>query len=395
MDAGRHAAAELQEAAGRRELERREGESARAKVSASPGAKGVRQRAAGGADAATGRAELPGRPGTKRLLWVSNTESDVFRMGQSGTVYMLVSGRWFSAPDFTGPWTFATPNAPCGFQATSPSSTTRSRVLASVPGTTQAAEAILLAQIPQTASVSKTLEPPEIAYQGGTPQFQPIERTTVERAVNTDKDILKVGDLYYMCFQGVWFMSRTPTGPWKVTGEVPKAIYEIPVELAVPRRHVRHGAGVEQRRGGLRHGGGVHRRDGGLGLRRLGQRLLLPAVRLVRRRVSHLLSLTIRRYGFGASYNPWTGAYTRGAVAYGPYGGAGVAQRYNPRTGTYSRGAVAYGPYGARGAAQAYNPRTGAYGATRQGSNVYGSWGSDRRPARRSSGRRRRGTPAT
>src|SRR6185436_15892589 len=73
-------------------------------------------------------------------------------------------------------------------------------------------------------------------------------------------------------------------------------------------------------------------------------------------------------YGFGASYNPWTGAYTRGAVAYGPYGGAGAAQRYNPRTGTY-------GPYGARGAAQAFNPRTGAYGATRQGSNVYGSWG--------------------
>ena len=80
-------------------------------------------------------------------------------------------------------------------------------------------------------------------------------------------------------------------------------------------------------------------------------------------------------YGFGASYNPWTGAYTRGAVAYGPYGGAGVAQRYNPRTGTYSRGAAAWGPYGARGAASAYNPRTGAYGATRQGSNVYGSWG--------------------
>ena len=86
-------------------------------------------------------------------------------------------------------------------------------MLASVPGTPQAAEAILLAQIPQTASVSKTLQAPEVAYQGGTPQFQPIEKTTVQRAVNTDKDILKVGDLYYMCFQGVWFMSTAPTGP--------------------------------------------------------------------------------------------------------------------------------------------------------------------------------------
>src|SRR5262245_59989525 len=37
--------------------------------------------------------------GTK-LLWVSNTESDVFRLGQSGSVYYLVAGRWFSAPGF-------------------------------------------------------------------------------------------------------------------------------------------------------------------------------------------------------------------------------------------------------------------------------------------------------
>ena len=56
-----------------------------------------------------------------------------------------------------------------------------------------------------------------------------IEKTSAQRAVNTDKDILKVGDLYYMCFQGVWFMSKTPTGPWEVTAEVPKTIYEIPV----------------------------------------------------------------------------------------------------------------------------------------------------------------------
>src|ERR1044071_5473994 len=37
-------------------------------------------------------------PGTG-LLWVINTESDVFHMGKDGTVYYLVAGRWFSAPD--------------------------------------------------------------------------------------------------------------------------------------------------------------------------------------------------------------------------------------------------------------------------------------------------------
>ena len=80
-------------------------------------------------------------------------------------------------------------------------------------------------------------------------------------------------------------------------------------------------------------------------------------------------------YGYRASYNPWTGAYSRGVAAYGPYGGAGVGARYNPRTGTYARGAAALGPYGGRGVATAYNPRTGTSAATRQGSGVYGSWG--------------------
>ena len=41
--------------------------------------------------------------GAKQLLWVNNTDSDIFRMSSAGSVYFLVAGRWFSAPDFTGP----------------------------------------------------------------------------------------------------------------------------------------------------------------------------------------------------------------------------------------------------------------------------------------------------
>ncbi len=103
--------------------------------------------------------------GATPLLWVSNTESDIFRMGLTGAVYFLVAGRWFSAPDFTGPWTFATPELPAVFKQI-PLEHERSRVLASVPGTRQAAEAVMLAQIPQTARVSKTVQAPEVAYQG-------------------------------------------------------------------------------------------------------------------------------------------------------------------------------------------------------------------------------------
>ncbi len=311
--------------------------------------------------------------GTK-LNWVSNTESDVFRMGGTGLVYFLVAGRWFSAPGLQGPWAFATPDLPADFQKI-PLEHPRSRVLASVPGTQQAAEAVLLAQVPQTARVKKgELKAPEVAYQGD-PQFQKVEKTSVERAVNTDKDIIKVGDMYYMCFQGVWFMGKSPTGPWEVASKVPGEIYEIPASS--PAHNVTYVTveddddewvtfatvaaytGVMIAWGCAVWGTGYYHPPywgwyGG------GYPYYYP----------HYPT-----YGYGASYNPWTGAYGRGAVAYGPYGGAGVTSRYNPRTGTYSRGAAAWGPYGARGYGQAYNPRTGAYGQTRQGSNVYGSWG--------------------
>ena len=149
------------------------------------------------------------------LMWVRNTEADVFRVGSDGPVYFLVAGRWFSAPGFEGPWTFATLTLPADF-AKIPLEHERSRVLASVPGTVQAAEAVLLAQVPHTARVSKKMvQAPDVAYQGD-PDFEPIASTTVARAVNTDKDVLKVGDLYYMCFQGVWFAARAcPQDPGK------------------------------------------------------------------------------------------------------------------------------------------------------------------------------------
>ena len=314
--------------------------------------------------------------GTSDLLWISNTEADVFRMGRAGAVYYVVAGRWFSAPGFNGPWTFATPSLPADFQKI-PLEHPRSRVLASVPGTQQAAEAVLLAQVPQTARVNrKEIKAPDVVYQGA-PKFEPVPTTKVQYAVNTDKDIIKFGDLYYMCFQGVWFMSKQPTGPWEVCSSVPKEIYAIPASSPVSNvtyvtvveedtndewvtfAAVAAYTGIMIAWGCAWWGTGYYHPPywgwGG------GYPYYYPRY---------------PTYGYGAWYNPWTGGYGRAAVAYGPYGGAGVGARYNPTTGTYARGAVAYGPYGARGAAEAYNPRTGTYGQTRQGSGVYGSWGS-------------------
>jgi hypothetical protein len=311
------------------------------------------------------------------LVWVSNTESDLFRMGATGSVYYLVAGRWFSAPGFLGPWTFATPTLPADFKKI-PLVHERSRVLASVPGTDQAAEGVLLAQIPQTARVNKKeLKAPDVAFNGD-PQFTPVENIGVQRAVNTDKDIFQVGGRYYLCYQGVWFVGATASGPWEVTESVPEQIYQIPASS--PGHHVTY-VKVEEDdddnddwvefaawagyTGMMVAWGCAVWGTGWYYPPYYGWGGLYPAY------YPHFPT-----YGSSAWYNPWTGAYGRSAAAYGPYGGAGVGARYNPRTGTYARGAAAYGPYGGRAVAQAYNPRTGTYAATRQGSNVYGSWGS-------------------
>ena len=309
------------------------------------------------------------------LLWVSNTESDLFRLGDTGDFYYLVAGRWFRAPALAGPWEFASTTLPDDFRAI-PVEHERSRVLAAVPGSDQANEAILLAQVPRTARVNRNeIEAPEVVYQGD-PEFQPIEETTVERAVNTDKDVIKAGDLYYMCFQAVWFMSTSPTGPWEVATTVPEAVYDIPASSAA--HHVTYVTVEESSNdewvtfayvagymGLMIAWGAVVWGSGWYYPPYVWYGPYYP--------VYYRYPVT---YGMGAWYNPWTGAYGRGGRVYGPYGGAGWGAAYNPRTGTYARGAAAYGPYNARGAAQAWNPRTGTYAQTRQGANVYGSWGS-------------------
>jgi hypothetical protein len=311
------------------------------------------------------------------LVWISNSESDLFRLGKDGPLFYLVAGRWFKAPGLGGHWTFATPDLPEDFKRISLEHP-RSRVLASVPGTQQAAEAVLLAEIPQFARVNKKeIKAPDVAYQGE-PDYQAIQGTQLQRAVNTDKEIIKVGDTYYMCYQGVWFSASTPKGPWTLATSVPQEVYQIPASS--PAHSVTYVTVQEDEDDNddwvtYAASAGYTGLMIGWGCTVWGTGWYYPPYYWYGGYYPVYYPYW-RTYGYGAWYNPYTGVYGTAGRIYGPYGGAGFGARYNPSTGTYARGAFAYGPYGARGAAQAYNPRTGTYAATRQGSNVYGSWGS-------------------
>ena len=193
--------------------------------------------------------------------------------------------------------------------------------------------------------------------------------------MNTDKDVFKVGDSYYMCYQGVWFVSKSASGPWEVASSVPQQIYEIPVSS--PANHVTYVTVEDSDDDWVTYAAaaGYTGMMVGWGCAVWGSGWYYPPYYGYGGYYPYYYPY-FPTYGYSAWYNPYTGAYGRSAAVYGPYGGAGVGARYNPRTGTYARGAAAYGPYGARGVAQAYNPRTGTYAATRQGSSVYGNWGS-------------------
>ncbi|MGD0949789.1 MAG: hypothetical protein ABSA52_20470 [Candidatus Binatia bacterium] len=166
-------------------------------------------------------------PGTE-LVYASNTDSALFVHNPTSQYYFLAAGRWFRAASLQGPWSYATPDLPADF-ARIPMNSPVAPVRVSVPGTEEAKDAVLLAQIPTTAVVDPVAAAAQasVTY-SGEPQFKPIEGTSLSYATNTPDKVIKVGDVYYLCLQGVWFMSVSPQGPWKTAPSVPKEIYTIP-----------------------------------------------------------------------------------------------------------------------------------------------------------------------
>ena len=173
-----------------------------------------------------GAPQLSPIPRTK-LLYVTNTEDNIFLDVPSQDYYVLLSGRWYQSKSLMGPWTWVSgSNIPRDFAEIPPDSP-KGAVLASVPGTEQAREAVIANQIPQTAAVRRSEAKLEVRYDGP-PQFRPIEGTSLEYAVNTSTDVIHAGGRYYACHNAVWFVSETPTGPWMVADLIPPEIYQIP-----------------------------------------------------------------------------------------------------------------------------------------------------------------------
>lgn len=166
-------------------------------------------------------------PGTQ-LLYVSNTTGNVFKSLTDGHDYVLISGRWYTAPSLNGPWQYLPANQlPAEFSQI-PDASPKENVKASVAGTPQAQEAVIENSIPQSAQVSRdtAIQPPQF---DGAPQMAPISGTPLSYVVNSDTPVIEVGPrTWYACQNGVWYFSQTVNGPWAVADLVPPVIYTIP-----------------------------------------------------------------------------------------------------------------------------------------------------------------------
>jgi hypothetical protein len=166
------------------------------------------------------------------LLYVANTESDVLLEIGAQRYYIVLSGRWYASDSLTGTWTHVPPGTLPATFAQIPPESEMGHLLMSVPGTTDANEAMLDAQIPQTAAIQRSEAHLEVTYDGE-PQFEPIEGTEMAYAANTSSSVVRVGEVYYACEEAVWFMAESPHGPWLVADEIAEEISTIPPSAPV------------------------------------------------------------------------------------------------------------------------------------------------------------------
>jgi hypothetical protein len=162
-----------------------------------------------------------------KLLYATNTESDVLRDIDTRSIYVLLSGRWYTAKSEAGPWSWVPPDSlPEEFSRIPPDSP-KGALLASVAGTDQADDAVADNEIPQTSPIRRDATDVGVVWDGP-PDFEHIAGTDLEYGLNTESEVLFDGRHYFLCDQGVWYVSDDANGPWDVSVDVPDGLDDLP-----------------------------------------------------------------------------------------------------------------------------------------------------------------------
>jgi len=168
--------------------------------------------------------------GSLDLLYLDNSDSDVFLDLATQRYYVLAAGRWFAGRSVEDEFVWRNvPNdeLPDAF-ADIPPDSPNGGVLAHVAGTVQAREEALQNTVPQTAAVRRDDASFQASYDGE-PKFEPVEGVAeVRYAVNTTGSVFLVDGRYWACDNAIWYVAGSPNGPWSVATEIPASLYRIP-----------------------------------------------------------------------------------------------------------------------------------------------------------------------
>jgi hypothetical protein len=169
------------------------------------------------------------------LLYMSNSDNDIFMDESSQQYFVLISGRWYQTKNLNSDnWKYIPADQlPADF-ANIPPGSPKDNVLASVAGTDAARDAVMDAEIPQTAKVDRNTASTTVNYDGR-PKFTDIDGTNLQYAVNTSSTVIRNGGdgRFYVVDNGVWFVSPNATGPWTVSTVRPVDVDLIPPSYPV------------------------------------------------------------------------------------------------------------------------------------------------------------------
>jgi hypothetical protein len=157
------------------------------------------------------------------LLVLNNSDDDVFMHVSSQEFYIVLAGRWYRSRSLDGPWTYRPADElPAAF-ANIPDDSEQADSRVYVAGTVEAREAVLDAQVPQTAAVERGEVDIDVEYDGE-PVFDAVDGTDLEYANNTGSTVIQSDGLYYLVEDGVWYVATSPSGPWQVSTQRPQQV---------------------------------------------------------------------------------------------------------------------------------------------------------------------------
>ena len=169
--------------------------------------------------------------GTGALLGANNSDTTAIVEVATGTQFLLLAGRWYSADKLTDDanWKLIKPTElPEAFKSI-PTNSDYNDVRAHVAGTPEADEATAQQQIPQTARIPRTTTI-TVTFDGE-PKWVKVSKMEVEYAENSADAVFRIpGKLFYVCRNGVWYEGTDPRGKFTVATSVPEALRRLPAD---------------------------------------------------------------------------------------------------------------------------------------------------------------------